>query len=494
MAPSYRESAYSGVRVDPKAAEPKHRQIYAALRVAILSGELCADEAIPSTRQLAQTIGVSRNTVLAAYELLLGEGFLLSRGGAGTFVAPNAARPAAPAAQTTIEPRPLSLTADALRVWQSWPIAQLARPFQPSAPAVDAFPIETWSRIIARHARTDPRRLMSEADPQGYLPLRNQIAHHLRSFRSCRCDAEQVIITTGAQLGYFLASMVLMDAGDPVWIEEPGYLGARVAFRARTSRVIPVPVDDAGLDIDAGRALSAEPRVIHVTPSHQWPLGGLMPVQRRLALLDYAASRRAWIVEDDYDGDLRYDGRTYAALQGLDEAQRVIHLGTFSKTIYPGLRLGYVVVPPDLVTSFVAARRTIDLFPNTMFQAVLAEFMERGLYAKHLHKMRAIYQERHELLRARIQSKLGGALVAKPSHAGTFTVTDLINGLDDVGVAKALEAAGVETVPLSATYLGAVRKHGLVLGHAVAPPEAIRRGVAEIERVISGMARGPATS
>jgi len=489
VAPSYGESAYSAIRVDPKATEPKHRQIYAALREAILRGELRANEAIPSTRQLAQRIGVSRNTVLAAYELLIGEGFLESRGGAGTFVAPNAARAAPLAPRPAIEPRPLSSTADALRVWQTSPAVHVARPFQPSAAAVDVFPIEAWSRIIARQARADSRRLMSESDPQGYLPLRNEIARHLRTFRSCRCNADQIIITTGGQMGYFLCSIVLIDPDEPVWVEEPGYPPARLAFRARTGRLIPVPVDDAGLDIDAGRALSPKPRAIYVTPTHQWPLGGLMPIQRRLALLDYAASRQAWIVEDDYDGDLRYDGRSYAALYGLDEAQRVIHVGTFSKTIYPGVRLGYIVVPPDLLTSFVAARGAIDRFPAPLPQAVLAEFMERGLYAKHLHKTRAVYQERHELLRARIESKLAGALVVRPSHAGTFTVTELVNGLDDVSVVKALEDAGVNALPLSTAYIGSARKHGLVLGHAVASPEQIRRGVDEIERVVSGLAR-----
>ena len=490
MAPRYRESAYSEIQVDPAAAEPKHRQVYGALREAILSGRLRADEPLPSTRQLAQLLGVSRNTVLAAYEVLIGEGFLVSRGGAGTFVAHNAVRAPPPPPQAFVEPRPLSSTADALRGRLLYPVSSVARPFHPSSPGIDVFPMEAWTRIIVRQTRVDRGRIMGEGAQQGYLPLRQQIALHLRLFRSCRCDADQIIVTSGAHLGYFLSAMLLVDAGDSVWVEEPGYPDARLAFRVRTSRVIAVPVDEAGLDIETGRALSAQPRVIYVTPSHQWPLGGVMPVQRRLALLDFAASRGAWIVEDDYDGDLRFDGQSYAGLQGLDKAQRVIHVGTFSKTIYPGLRLGYIVVPPDLVSAFVAGRTAIDRYPNTLAQCVMAEFMERGLYAKHLHKMRAVYQERHALLRARLESKLAGALLVKPATVGTFTVTELTNGLDDVGVVQALAAAGVEADPLSISSRGSERKHGLLLGHAIARPEQIRHGVDVIERVICGMARG----
>jgi GntR family transcriptional regulator/MocR family aminotransferase len=476
--------------VDPAAAEPKHRQIYGALREAILNGHLRADEPLPSTRQLAQLLRVSRNTVLAAYEVLIGEGFLVSRGGAGTFVAHDAARAPLPPPQTFVEPRPLSSTADALRGRLLYPVSSVARPFHPSSPGIDVFPMEAWTRIIVRQTRVDRDRIMGEGGQQGYLPLRNQVALHLRLFRSCRCDADQVIITSGAHLGYFLSAMLLVDHDDSVWVEEPGYPDARLAFRTRTSRVIAVPVDEHGLDIETGRALSAQPRVIYVTPSHQWPLGGVMPVQRRLALLDFAASRGAWIVEDDYDGDLRFDGQSYAGLQGLDKAQRVIHVGTFSKTIYPGLRLGYVVVPPDLVSAFVAGRTAIDRYPNTLAQCVMAEFMEKGLYAKHLHKMRAVYQERHALLRARLESKLAGALLVKPATVGTFTVTELTNGLDDVGVVQALAAAGVEADPLSISSRGSERKHGLLLGHAIAGPEQIRHGVDIIERVICGMTRG----
>ncbi len=210
-----------------------------------------------------------------------------------------------------------------------------------------------------------------------------------------------------------------------------------------------------------------------------------MPVQRRLALLEFAARRNAWIVEDDYDGDLRYDGKTYAALAGLDKSDRVIHIGTFSKTLYPGLRLGYIAVPYDLVDSFVAGREILDRFPNSTLQSGVAEFMEHGLYAKHVRKMQTIYAERHHLLRIAIETKLAGVLAAKPSHGGTFTVVEFVGGLDDVAVAKALAEFGIESSPLSPTYIDHPKVRGLLLGHAVAPPDQIRKGVDAIQRLFS---------
>jgi GntR family transcriptional regulator/MocR family aminotransferase len=282
-----------------------------------------------------------------------------------------------------------------------------------------------------------------------------------------------------------------MDADDPVWIEEPGFPDAQLTFKARTRRMIPVPVDRDGINIEAGTALSSHPRVIYVTPSNQWPLGYIMPIQRQLALLAFAAERQAWIIEDDYAGDLRYDGKSYATLQGLDEANRVIHIGTFSKTMLPGFRLGYVVVPPDLVDAFAAGRRILDRYPNTVAQVGLTDFIERGFYHRHIRAMQHLYLERHQLLRARIESKLAGLLEAKVARAGTFSVTELVAGIDDVSLANALVAEGVDSLALSQTYSGRAEMHGLLLGHAVAPPEAIRAGVDAIERIFSTWAFHP---
>ncbi len=481
------EFRFSHIKIDAASLLTKHRQIYAALRRAILEGRLRADDALPSTRQLASELGVARSTVLVAYELLLAEGYVVGRAGAGTFVARNAVRPQRKPPAEHIEPRPLSQAADILRIWRLPELASLARPFRPSSPAFDAFPVAKWSRIVARLARDTNARWMSEGDPRGYLPLREAIAAHLFTVRTCDCSPDQIVIVSGSQLALFMSALLLIDHNDAVWIEEPGYPHARLTFRVRSNRVIPVPTDDAGLDIEAGKSLSPNPRVIYVTPTHQWPLGWTMPVQKRLALLDFAAKRGAWIVEDDYDGDLRYDRKTYATLFGLGESRRVLHLGTFTKTMHPGLRIGFIVLPADLVDSFVAGRQILDRYPNTISQVALAEFMESGAYARHIYDMQTLYLERHQILHERISKQLSGFLHVKKAQTGTFTVTELTGGIDDVALAVALKKEGFDSVPLSVAYAGPPGKRGLLLGHAVARPEEIRKGVNALERIASTM-------
>jgi GntR family transcriptional regulator/MocR family aminotransferase len=482
------DSRFAHIKIDAASSVPKHRQIYAALRQAILEGRLQAYDALPSTRQLAVELGVSRNTIMVAYELLLAEGYVVGRGGAGTFVARGAVRPQRKPPTVPVEPRPLSQAAEILRVWRLPELASLARPFRPSSPAFDAFPVAKWSRIVARLLRDESARwVVSEGDPQGYLPLRKAIAAHLFTVRTCDCSPDQIVIVSGSQLALFMSALLLMNHDDAVWIEEPGYPHARLTFRVRSSRVIPVPTSEAGIDIDVGKSLSADPSVIYVTPTHQWPLGFTMPVQKRLALLDFAAKTGAWIVEDDYDGDLRYDRKTYATLFGLGESHRVLHVGTFTKTMLPGLRIGFIVLPADLVDSFVAGRQILDRFPNTISQAALAEFMESGAYARHIYDMQTLYLERHQLLRERITKQLAGFLHARKAQTGTFTVTEVTGGVDDVALAAALKKEGFDSVPLSLAYAGPPAKHGLLLGHAVARPDEIRKGVNALERIASTM-------
>jgi GntR family transcriptional regulator / MocR family aminotransferase len=478
---------FSHIKIDAASPVPKHRQIYAALRHSILEGRLRGDDALPSTRQLASELGVARSTVLAAYELLLAEGYVVGRGGAGTFVARNAVRPQQKPPAERIEPRALSQAAEILRVWRLPELTSLARPFRPSSPAFDAFPAAKWSRIVSRLARDTSARWISEGDPRGYLPLRRAIAAHLFTVRTCDCSPDQIIVVSGSQLALFMSALLLVDHDDAVWIEEPGYPAARLTFRVRSDRVIPVPTDDAGLDIEAGKLLSPNPRMIYVTPTHQWPLGWTMPVQKRLALLDFAAKRGAWIVEDDYDGDLRYDRKSYATLFGLDESRRVLHLGTFTKTMHPGLRIGFIVLPADLIDSFVAGRQILDRYPNTISQVALAEFIESGAYARHIYDMQTLYLERHQLLHERISKQLSGFLHARKAQTGTFTVTELTGGVNDVALALALKKEGFDSVPLSVAYAGAPGEHGLLLGHAVARPEEIRKGVNALERIASTM-------
>lgn len=318
----------------------------------------------------------------------------------------------------------------------------------------------------------------------GNLKLRKAIAQRLLKLRSSDCPSERILIVSNNHIALLICAALLVNADDPVWVEEPADPTCRNILHLRTKLVVPVTVDAGGLSIEAGKALSPNPRMIFVTPTHQWPLGVTMPVQRRLALLDFANQQGAWVVEYDYDGDLRFDGMSYATLLGLDKEHRVIHIGSFTEAMYPGFGLAYIVVPPDLVDAFAAACELGGPAYPTV-QAGLAEFIELGHYGRHVHEMQALYKERHELLSARIHSKLANVFDARPAVAGTFTLAEFRSPLNDVEFAARLRAEGLESIALSSTYAGQPAKHGLLLGHAIATPEEIRNGVDGMARLYS---------
>ncbi|HYG82269.1 MAG TPA: PLP-dependent aminotransferase family protein, partial [Pyrinomonadaceae bacterium] len=331
---------------------PIYRQIYEGLRSAILSGQFGAQAALPSTRALAAQLGVSRLTVVSAYEQLLAEGYVEGKVGSGTYVASslpeellqirdNDSQQPAAASQMKGQklprrvPRLVAATTPRLRV----PEARHSCAFQHGMPAVDEFPFSVWSRLASRRLRNPPRDLLGYGDAAGYRPLREAVAAYLRSARAVRCDADQVIITAGTQQALYLTTQVLLDAGEAAWVEEPCYPGTRGALSLAGARIVHVPVDGEGFNLAAALGREKRARVAYVTPSHQFPLGVMMSLGRRLALLEWASCAGAWIVEDDYDSEYRYAGRPLASLQGLDKEGRVIYIGTFSKTIFPALRL-----------------------------------------------------------------------------------------------------------------------------------------------------------
>jgi GntR family transcriptional regulator/MocR family aminotransferase len=371
-------------------------------------------------------------------------------------------------------------------------------------PDLAAFPSGVWSRLWARRWRRPPRALLDYADPAGYWPLREAIADYLRTVRAVRCDAEQVLIVSGSQQGLDIAARVLLDVGDEVWMEDPGYGGARGALIAAGARVQPVPITSTGLDVEAGRATAPRARLVYVTPSHQYPLGVAMPLGRRLALLEWARQADAWVLEDDYDSEYRYTNRPLAALQGLDDDGRVIYLGSFSKVLFPGLRLGYVVVPRGLVAAFGATRALVDRHAPTLDQAVLADFMVEHHFERHVHRMRALYAERQATLVAAAQEHLGGLLEVGPADTGMHLVGWLVgqagdgsgwrtgqagDGSDRLAAERAW-AAGVEVQALAAYTWGRPVRPGLVLGYAAVAPEEIRRGVARLAQALRGMGDG----
>jgi GntR family transcriptional regulator/MocR family aminotransferase len=483
------------IRIDPRVREPLQQQIYSGVRRAILDGRVAPRTRLPSSRALADDLRVSRTTSLLAMEQLRAEGYLTARRGSGTFVAdvlpddPPRARAARPVARP-IHP-PLSRRGAALVATPhgSRKLAGPPRAFRIGTPAVDLFPFQLWSRLASRRLRSVTAAQLDYGDSAGLRALREAIAEHVETARGTRCGADQVLMVAGAQQGLDLICRLLLDPGDPVWMEEPGYPGARSALVSAGARILPVRVDADGLDVEAGVRSAGDARLVYVTPSHQYPLGVPMSLPRRLALLRWATAARAWVVEDDYDSEFRHGARPIPCLHGLDVDGRVIYVGSFSKTLFPALRLGFVIAPPDLQERVVAARSAADQHPPWLEQAVLADFIAGGHFARHLRRMRAVYRERLDALAQAADRYCRGRLRLRPVQTGLHVVADLA-GVDAVRVSREAAARGVEATPLSAYFVGRAKPpSALVLGFGAVRPDAASRGMERLAAAIA--AAGP---
>jgi GntR family transcriptional regulator/MocR family aminotransferase len=479
------------VELDPARALPLFRQLYGGIRDAVLGGRLPAGTRLPPSRGLAAELGVSRNTVTLAYDQLVAEGYLRGRPRSGMQVAttlpPRAApKPVRSAGARAHEPPRVSARGLAIA---SAPMPGLAwagkppEPFRPGVPALDLFPLRLWSRLVHRRLRRPPP--LGYGDPAGYAPLRAAIAEYVSAARGARCVADQVIVVNGSQQGVDLAARMLLDSGDEAWMEDPGYPGARAALLAAGATLIPVPVDDEGLRVAEGVRTAPRARLAYVSPSHQFPLGATMSASRRLELLRWAAQAGAWILEDDYDSEFRYSTRPLASLQGMDQDGRVVYIGTFSKTLVPALRLGYLIVPPGTAHAFRAVRAACDRHSPVLDQAVLADFMTEGHFARHVRRMRNLYAERQGVLVDAIQRSLGDRLEVRAAGAGMHLVGWLEAGSDDAAVSARLWEAGIEAPPLSRYGLVRPARAGLLLGWAGYPPEAIERSVERLARALN---------
>jgi len=483
---------------DPASPRPLYRQIYDGLREAILTSRLAPGSRLPSTRTLAADFQVARNTVTLAFEQLRAEGYVEGCRGAGTRVThtlPENALRTAPQnsdAQVRSTPvRPLSARGAAMvAAAAAWGLPAGTTPvaFRFGVPALDAFPFALWSRLTARRWRKATFSL-AESHVAGYGPLRQEIAAYVTAARGVRCSKEQVLIVNGSQQALDLAARVLLDPGDAAWVEDPGYLGARGAFVAAGARLVPVPVDDEGLSVETGIRLAPHARLAYVSPSHQYPLGVTMSIGRRLALLSWAGRADAWILEDDYDSEFRYTGRPLACLQGLDTEGRVLYLGTFSKTLFSALRLGYLIVPDGLVGAFLAARVVADRHSPTPEQAVLADFLAEGHFARHVRRMRTLYAERQRFLLEAAHQKLGDALELAPADAGMHLVGWLPQGTTDSDISAVAAAHGVEVLPLSRYAVAPLARRALLLGYAGFDRAAIRSGVARLATALDQTGR-----
>jgi GntR family transcriptional regulator/MocR family aminotransferase len=452
----------AGLALDRRLAAPLYRQLYERIRAAILAGRLPPGTRLPATRSLAAQLAASRATVQLAYELLAAEGYVAGQAAAGTRVA---ALPDAASRRRARQPRPPP----------PFPGGQgegPPLPFQVGLPALDAFPRKLWSRLAARHARGLSEAALAYQPPAGQPALRRAIQRYLAVARGIDCSLEQVLVTTGFQGAMGLLAAALLRPGDGVWVEDPGYFMARDALALAGARLVPVPVDEEGIDVAAGLAAAPRARLAVVTPAHQFPLGHTMSLSRRLALLAWAEAASAWIVEDDYDGEFRYDGRPPPALKSLDRAGRVIHAGTFGKVVFPGLRLGYLVLPEALVEPLLRARRLLAPLAAALDQATAADFLEQGHFARHVRRMRRLYAERRAALAAALAASFGPRLAIEPRPGGMHLLARPDLGAGDAELARRAASAGMAVEPLSRMALAAAPSPGLLLGFTNVAPEA----------------------
>lgn len=470
----------------PASNEPLYQALYAQMRAAILSGELKGGMKLPSTRALADELNISRNTVLNAYRQLLAEGYLESKEGSGTFVAqvlpellltaphpstPQTARPARAESQ-----QPFFSDRAKAQMTASQPPSggKSPRPFLAEAPALDAFPYQLWSRLIVRQARRLPVHTFMYQDSAGYRPLREAIAAHAAISRQVHCTPEQMMIVSGSQGALDLTARMLINPGDPVWMEDPGYPGARGAFLGAGAQIIPVPIDHEGPIVKIGIERAPQARLVYLTPSHQFPLGETMSLPRRLALLDWVKQANAYVIEDDYDSEFRFATRPLATLQGLDDADRVIYIGTFSKVLFPSIRIGYMILPPPLIDSFLKVRRLIDIHSPILEQAVLADFMVEGHFTRHLRRMRALYAERRSAL---LEAARDLPLEMHSPEAGIHCVGWLPDGMDDLALASKAADYDLDLIPISSFSLEPLPRKGLLLGYGGFSVQEIREAV-----------------
>ncbi|MGV8998504.1 MAG: PLP-dependent aminotransferase family protein [Parvibaculaceae bacterium] len=477
--------------LDADASVPLYRQLYDALRGAILDGRLAAGARLPSSRLLASDLGVGRNTVLAAFEQLTAEGYLEAMVGAGTCVAKSLpddlleiakekSHKAAKSAEaaTTVSARGAAL-ASVKRVAVPYERGH-GRAFQHGLPAIDLFPMTLWSRLLARRARDHAGSLFGYETGAGFRPLQEAIAAHAGAARGVVCTPDQVIVTTGAQASLSLASQMVTDPGDEVWLEDPGYLGARGAFLGAGAKIVPVPVDQEGIMVEEGRKRSGNPRLIYVTPSHQYPLGVTLSLQRRLALLEFAKTAKAWVLEDDYDSEYRYSGRPLASLQGLDRSGHVLYMGTFAKTLFPALRIGYLIVPDRLVDAFRTAIRHTGHIPPAAMQAALADFMTEGHYGTHVRRMRGVYAGRRDMLIREIDTTLSDWMTAAPGDGGMQMAAHLASSVDDRHATSIAAKADVLVSALSTFTLAKRNVSGLYLGFSAVPEQHVHKAATRL--------------
>jgi GntR family transcriptional regulator/MocR family aminotransferase len=476
------------IRISRNSESPLHHQVYVGFRDAILRGELGPGQQVPSSRALAAELEISRFPVLDAYAQLHVEGYFQSRKGAGTFVSSTLvylrenqtdsfAKSEGSRRPSRRSSRYPKFTDDPWRDgWGAFTVHQ---------PALDRFPFETWSKLVARHSRTPRAHAIRHIDPLGLMALRDAVCSYLRTARAVRCDPEQIMIVSGSQQALDITARVLLDPNDCAWIEEPCYPLVRSVLVGAGCRVAPVPVDREGLDVAAGIKRARNARAAFVTPSHQYPLGVTMSISRRLQLLDWARNASAWIIEDDYDSEFRFESMPIPSLQGLDSAARVIYIGTFSKVLFPSVRMGYLVVPADLVEKFRSVRIAMDIFPPYLLQEVLADFMISGHFGRHIRRMRALYKSRRFALVESLFAEFGDSVEIHGTEAGMHLSVTLPDSCNDHEIATRAAAENIWLWPLSHCWSNGHPRQGLILGFGNTEEEAMLPAVRHLRKILA---------
>ncbi|QDT29987.1 HTH-type transcriptional regulatory protein GabR [Gimesia panareensis] len=475
---------FEAISIDKSAGESQYRQLENQIREAITGGLLPAGARVPSSRRLAQMLEISRNTVLTAYEQLLAEGYLESETGSGTRVAqflPEAfeytEQPEAPQATGDFEEL-LSTSGKVLARYAGWmpDFAPLPQPFRPHLPAVKEFPSASWNRLSNEQARWSMRHL-DQCDAQGYEPLRQAVAEYMGVSRGVSCNSAQVIITSGAQQGLNLVTQVLLERQDTIWVEEPGNAPANQLLELLGFRIVPVPVDQAGIDLTRVPDQKISPKLIYVTPGGQWPLAMTMSPDRRQQLLTEAERRQSWIIEDDYNGEFRYTGRPHPTLSSLDQRGQTIYMGSFSKLLFPAIRLGFLIVPEQIAGAFRYARWLNDRFSSPLTQMVLHRFIESGQFLKHIRQMRSLYQERQACLYETLLRELGEVIDVDLPESGMHLVVQGKTPQLDQELMAAADRAGMEYHAVRMYAQEPEQVPGMILGFAAFDQKQIRKAV-----------------
>lgn len=469
---------------------PLQEQLQHQLTQWICSGRLAPGTRLPASRRLSSELGISRNTVMIVLDQLRSEGFLESFAGKGVFV--TSELPSGVKGVSEINWRrksKLPALSDFGKQLNETPLTEHGQvlPFTPGVPALEAFPTKVWGQIQRRHQ--DRVGLMGYDGNQGYAPLRESLAEYLRLSRGVRCTPRQIIVTQGAQQAISLCAQVLLNEGEAVLVENPGYIGARKAFNARRAKLVPCPLGASGIDVNAIQRISpadiSTARLMYITPTHHYPLGGILSATQRLSLLDWAAQNNVWLIEDDYDSEFHFFHKPIAALQGMAEQTPVIYMGSFSKTLYPALRLGYLVVPEALVNVFVKAKSFMGGESPQLTQAVVADFISEGHFTRHLRRMRQLYQEKWQHFSTLLASELSGKAEPIAQSAGMHLALE-IPAIDDLALQQQFKLAGFGSTALSSYYVEPPVKTGLVMGFANTSQSQREQGVSALKQLIMG--------